>query len=106
MIARILRGTVRPDDADAYVAYVEQTGIRNYRETEGNISAHILVRELEGATEIATLTFWDSMEAIRAFAGDNPELARYYPEDDRYLIERPVTVEHHEVPVFAPDQNS
>ena len=105
MIARIWRGTVRPEDADAYVAYVEQTGIRNYRETAGNISAHILRRDLEGQTEIVTLTFWESMDAIRAFAGDDPELARYYPEDDRYLIERPRNVEHFQVPVSSADLN-
>jgi heme-degrading monooxygenase HmoA len=103
MIARIWRGTVRSEDAAAYVTYVEQTGIRNYRETAGNISAHILRRDLAGKSEIVTLTYWESMDAIRAFAGDDPELARYYPEDDRYLIDRPRTVEHYEIAVTSPD---
>lgn len=99
MIARIWRGAVRLGDGDAYVAYVEETGIREYRETTGNIDAHVLRRDLPDRTEIVTLTFWDSMESIRAFAGEKPERAVYYPEDDRYLIERPETVEHYEVPV-------
>jgi heme-degrading monooxygenase HmoA len=99
MIARIWRGAVRPGDGDVYVAYVEETGIRNYRETAGNLGAHILRRDLVDRTEIVTLTFWESMEAIRAFAGEDPEIARYYPEDDRFLIERPRTVEHYDVPV-------
>jgi heme-degrading monooxygenase HmoA len=103
MIARIWRGAVRPGDGDAYVAYVEDTGIRQYRQTPGNISAQILRRDLEDRTEIVTLTFWDSMASIRAFAGDDPERAVYYPEDDRYLIERPETVEHYEVPVSEAD---
>src|SRR5687767_11984363 len=98
MIARIWRGAVRPGDGDAYVAYIEKTGMREYRQTPGNISAHMLRRDLEDRTEILTLTFWESMEAIKAFAGDAPELAHYYPEDDRYLIERPLNVEHYEVP--------
>jgi heme-degrading monooxygenase HmoA len=102
MIARIWRGAVRPDDGDVYVAYIERTGIREYRETPGNISAHMLRRDLADRTEIITLSFWESMEAIRAFAGDDPEVAVYYPEDDRFLIDRPAGVEHYEVPVSDP----
>jgi hypothetical protein len=37
------------------------------------------------------------MDSIRAFAGGDVELARYYPEDDRYLLDRPEKVEHHRV---------
>jgi len=48
-------------------------------------------------TEFITLSMWDSVEAIRAFAGDEIETAVYYPEDDRYLIERGPTVDHYEV---------
>ena len=40
------------------------------------------------------MSWWDSMDSIRGFAGDEPERARYYPEDDRFLIERPLEVEH------------
>lgn len=80
MIARIWRGAVRPEDADAYVASIEDTGIREYRETPGNISAHILRRDLPDRTEIITFTFWDTMTFIRAFAGDDPERAVYYPK--------------------------
>lgn len=98
MIARIWCGAVRPEDATQYVAYVEETGIRNYRETPGNLGAHILRRDIEDRTEIVTLTFWESMDAVRAFAGDAPELARYYPQDDHYLIEKPEHVEHYDAP--------
>ncbi len=101
MIARIWRGAVRPEDGDRYVAYVEQTGMRQYRETPGNLGAHILRRDLEDKTEVVTLTFWDSLEAIRAFAGDDPTLARYYPDDDQYLIERTKRVEHYDVSVTS-----
>lgn len=99
MIARIWRGNVRPEHGDEYVAYVEETSIRNDRETSGNLGAHILRRDLNGRTEIVTLTFRESMEAIKAFAGDTPERARYYPDDDRYLIDRTELVEHDEVPL-------
>jgi hypothetical protein len=43
------------------------------------------------------MSWWENMDAIRAFAGDRPELARYYPEDDRFLLDRPEFVEHAQV---------
>lgn len=43
------------------------------------------------------VTVWDSMEAIKKFAGENPELAKYYPEDDYYLIEKEKYCEHYRV---------
>jgi hypothetical protein len=48
--------------------------------------------------EIVTLSFWDSVRAIEAFAGDDIDRAVYYPEDDRYLLERDPRVTHYEVP--------
>ena len=98
MIARTWRGWVRTEDRDVYVDYVEQTGMSEYRRTEGNRGAHMLTRDLgDGRTEIVTLSWWDSLDAVRAFAGDDPERARYYPEDDDYLLEREPRVTHYEV---------
>ena len=48
-------------------------------------------------THFTTLTFWASMPAIKAFAGENYELAPYYPADDDFLLERELTVMHHEI---------
>jgi heme-degrading monooxygenase HmoA len=57
----------------------------------------MLRRDVDGKTEFVMFTLWDSMEAIQAFAGDEPEVAVFYPEDDRYLVEREETVSHYEV---------
>jgi hypothetical protein len=57
----------------------------------------MLRREAAARTEFVTFTLWDSVDAIRALAGDDIETAVYYPEDDRYLIERDLTVSHYEV---------
>jgi heme-degrading monooxygenase HmoA len=57
----------------------------------------MLQRALGDRVEIVTLTFWDSWDAIKAFAGDDPTRAHYYPEDDAYLIDKPETVEHYDV---------
>ena len=42
-------------------------------------------------------TLWDSIEAVQAFAGDDPETAVFYPEDDRFLVERDLRSHHFEV---------
>lgn len=98
MIARIWRGWVRTEDRAAYVEYIEQTGLAEYRSTQGNEGAWMLARDLgDGRTEIVTLSFWASRDAIRGFAGDDIERAVYYPEDDRYLVERDVRVKHYDV---------
>jgi hypothetical protein len=51
----------------------------------------------DGTTEVSTMSWWDSMDSIRGFAGEEPERARYYPEDDRFLLDRPDHVEHYRV---------
>jgi heme-degrading monooxygenase HmoA len=95
MVGRIWRGVIRTEDTEEYVAYVRETGIDEYRTTEGNQGAWILTREVGDRTEIVTFSLWDDMDAVRAFAGDDPERAVYYPEDDRFLVERNDTVEHY-----------
>jgi heme-degrading monooxygenase HmoA len=97
MIARTWRGWTEREDADDYVAYLMETGIKEYRATPGNRAAYILRQDAPGRTEFVTLTFWDSMEAVRAFAGDDAEQAVFYPEDDRFLIDRETTASHYEV---------
>jgi heme-degrading monooxygenase HmoA len=97
VIARIWRGAVRNEDAHEYVGYVRDTGIEHYRSTPGNVGAWILRRRVGDRTEIVTFSLWEDMDAVRAFAGDDPERAVYYPEDDRYLVERGETVEHYDV---------
>jgi heme-degrading monooxygenase HmoA len=97
MIARTWRGGTRSADADAYVDYLLETGIREYRATPGNRDAFILRRDEGDRTEFVTLTFWDSMDAVRGFAGDDVELAVFYPEDDRFLVDRETVARHYEV---------
>jgi heme-degrading monooxygenase HmoA len=100
MIARRWRGWVATDRAEAYVDYLDATGLSEYKETPGNLGAYCLMRDLgDGRTEVQALSFWESMDAVKRFAGDDPERAVYYPEDDDYLVgERETTVLHFRVP--------
>ena len=58
-------------------------------------------RDFADRCEFVMLTVWESMEAVVAFAGPEPERAVFYPEDDRYLIERDLQVTHYDVQAAA-----
>jgi len=99
LIARTWRGWIATERATEYVAYLDQTGLSEYAQTPGNLGAHCLLRDLDGGrTEIVTLSFWESMEAVKRFAGDDPSQAVFYPEDDDFLVDRETTVTHFRVP--------
>ena len=97
MIARIWRGVVRRDDAEAYVNYIVNTGMAEYRSTPGNQGAWMLRRDDGDRSEIVTFSLWDSRDSIRAFAGHDIDQAVFYPEDDHFLLERDLTVRHYDV---------
>ena len=97
MIARIWRGAVRQEDGDAYARYMRETGVAGYARTPGNRGVWMLRRDRDGRTEFVMFTLWDSLEAVRGFAGDDYETAVFYPEDDRFLVERDLTATHYQV---------
>ena len=97
MITRIWRGWTRPEDTEAYASYIKDTGIAEYEATPGNQGAYLLSRPDGDRTEFLTVSFWDTRDAIAAFAGADIEQAVFYPEDDRYLVDRETTVRHFNV---------
>jgi heme-degrading monooxygenase HmoA len=94
MIARIWRGWTSREDADAYVRYMEEVGAPDSLGTPGNRGFSVLHRSDGDREEFLTISLWDSLESIRAFAGEDVEQAVFYPEDDRYLVDRELTVSH------------
>ena len=103
MIARIWHGRVPADKTDTYHAYLLKTGVADYRATPGNRGVYVMRRVEEQVAHFELLTFWDSVETIKAFAGDDYERARYYPEDDEFLLEREPRVTHLEVLYASPE---
>jgi heme-degrading monooxygenase HmoA len=97
VIARLWRGAVRSQDGEGYANYLRKTGLAAYAATAGNRGAWMLRRDLDEHTEFVMFTLWDSLEAVKAFAGDDPETAVFYPEDERFLVERDLTTAHYEV---------
>jgi heme-degrading monooxygenase HmoA len=97
MIARTWAGATRAADADAYLQYLQATGLAAYRATPGNRGVMALRRITEDRAEFLLVTLWESEEAIRRFAGDEIGRAVFYPEDDRFLISRDEHVGHYDV---------
>ena len=97
MIARTWRGSVRPSDAENYVDYLRRTGFVGLGSTPGNLAVVGLRRVTTEAAEFVLISLWESEAAIRRFAGEHPERAVFYPEDQRFLIERDEHVDHFEV---------
>jgi heme-degrading monooxygenase HmoA len=98
MIARMWRGWVRTEQTAAYVDYVTATGLAAYTETPGNKGAQIWTTDLgDGRTEVVTVSWWASRRDIEKFAGNDIDVAVFYPEDDEYLIDRENGVKHYEV---------
>jgi heme-degrading monooxygenase HmoA len=77
MIARTWRGATRAADADAYVAYLNATGLQAYRDTPGNRGAFCFRRIVGDRAEFVTLSLWESEAAVQAFAGKDIGRAVY-----------------------------
>jgi len=97
MIARIWHGVTAADRAYEYAAYLDRTGVRDCRAIPGNRGVYVLRRVENDRAEFTFVSLWESLDAIRQFAGEDYEKARYYPEDRDFLIELEPFVEHYDV---------
>jgi heme-degrading monooxygenase HmoA len=97
MTARIWHGITTTSMSDEYASYLNTTGVPDYRATQGNQGVYVL-RRLEGEeAHFLVISLWESSEAIKKFAGEEIEKARYYPEDEEFLLELEPTVSHYEI---------
>jgi len=98
MIARIWHGKTTTEKANAYMKdYFLKTGLADYQATEGNQGVTVLRKDKAGQTDFLMLTFWESENAIKKFAGEDISKARYYPEDKKYFDEMELNVAHYDV---------
>ena len=102
MITRIWHGKTKTADAAVYRDFVIATGMKEYAEASGNKGAQIWQRIEGDITHIWTVSWWDRLESIKAFAGDNIEKAKYYDDDKKYLLEFEPKVIHCETFDFSP----
>ena len=97
MFVRMWHGKVPAAKAGAYREFLNARAIPDYQAVEGNLSVHILERSEGAITHFITLTFWRDMDSIKAFAGEDVNTAKYYPEDQDFLLEFEPNVIHYEV---------
>lgn len=100
MICRMWHGVTPRSKADAYAVLLEKRAISDYRSVPGNLSAAVLRRDEAEVSHFMTVTYWVSEESIRAFAGDVVLVAKYYPEDQDFLLEFEPHVQHFTVAAF------
>jgi len=97
MIARTWHGVTPATKANDYLEYLKKTGVPDYQSTAGNQGVYILRRIEDGRAHFFLFTLWDSFDAIKRFAGEDIEKAKYYPEDEKFLLELEPRVTHYEV---------
>lgn len=98
MILRVWKSTIRSADRPAYRDYIEATGLKDYSDTPGNRGCQMLMRDVgERVTEVMTMSWWDDLESVKQFAGDDYLAARYYPQDNKFLLAKPDFVTHFDV---------
>jgi heme-degrading monooxygenase HmoA len=97
MIARMWFGRTKAEDYDAYLEYLEESGVAELKATAGNRGV-MVVRRLDGdEAEFGVISFWDSLDDVKAFAGEDVDVARYFPDDERFLLEFTPKLKHFEV---------
>jgi heme-degrading monooxygenase HmoA len=96
-VVRVWRDARPRAAGDDYEEHLRRTGFADYAATHGNLGAYMSRRDVGDTAQICCVTFWTSMDAVRAFAGDDPDRPVFHPEDDRFLLERKLTVMHYTV---------
>ena len=95
MIAREWRCICPAEKIQEFIPYLHSTGVKDSENTPGFSGAEIFYKEISGGFEVVLITFWDSYDSIRLFAGEHIELAVLYPEDYKYGIISDLTVKHY-----------
>jgi heme-degrading monooxygenase HmoA len=97
MIVRSWHGRAAATNHRAYVEHFRRNVLPELREIDGFLGASLLKTDRADYIEFLVLTRWDSMDAIRAFAGDEVENAVVEPQAAAALLSFDRTVQHYEV---------
>jgi heme-degrading monooxygenase HmoA len=97
MIARIWRGIAVPEKANTYIEHLQRTVLPELEQIDGFRGAYVLRRELGKGVEFTVQTLWESMDAIRKFAGENAEAAVVAPAARPLFRQFDSRVTHHQI---------
>jgi hypothetical protein len=90
-IARIWRGRTTSERADEYAAYLYEHGIKPLEEKA--LGVQLLREDRKTASEFVTISYWESVEAMSRFAGDDPRRIHHLERDPEFLIALPTEVQ-------------
>lgn len=97
LIARLWHGRTLTAKADAYEKYLDETGVKKILATDGNHGVEVL-RHTDGPkTDFVVISYWESFDAVKRFAGADYQKAVIMPRDAEFLIEVEPNVAHYEV---------
>jgi heme-degrading monooxygenase HmoA len=96
MVIREWRGRASPSKAEAYPKHFHDKVVPELRQIPGFVGAQLSRRQLDDKIEFLVLTRWQSMDAIRGFAGTDIEKAVVEPGAVAALVEFDTTVRHYE----------
>ena len=88
MIVRMWHGRVDASKSDEYAEFMKQRAAPDYRSVDGLQKLLFLRKNEKDVAHFLLVTYWDTMESVKKFAGEQPEKAKYYPEDDQFLLEK------------------
>ena len=97
MIARIWNGKTRIEDFEEYTEFMKSRAIPDYKKTKGFVKLTFLRNTNDDIGHFKLITFWENLEVIKNFAGEDFEKAKYYPEDEKFMLEFEEKVTHYEV---------
>jgi heme-degrading monooxygenase HmoA len=97
MIARHWRGLVKRDRAAAYVEHLQSETLPQLVQLAGFLDAKVLRRDLSEGVEFLVVTIWESLDSIRAFAGNDVESAVVPPKARDMMIEYDNKARHYDV---------
>ena len=97
MVARIWHGKTSELNFDAYTDLLKRLAIPDYEKTTGFKGLSFLRNIENGEAHFTLITYWENIESIKNFAGEDFEKAKYYKEDSNYLLAFEEKVKHFEV---------
>ena len=95
MIARIWHGAVPAAKGAVYLERMRTVALPDYKSIAGNRGAYCLHRVEGEVVHFEMLTFWEDVDAIKRFAGNDYTVAKYYDFDRSFLVELEPHVRHY-----------
>lgn len=99
MIERHWKGIAKTEEADHYIQHLLNDTFPRLSTITGFVRSAILKRKVMQGVEFRIVTVWDSLDSIRQFAGDKPEVAVVPPVAQKMMVEYDPLVAHYEIVV-------